>query len=65
MTSCPPRAARCRTISYLTRNALIVSPGHRENASISVMLVRRLSSSRTLKRRCKLPRTYATGSTLA
>eukprot|EP00974_Lingulodinium_polyedra_P051372 4941772-Lingulodinium_polyedra.AAC.1 len=50
MTSCPSRAARCRTVSHLTSNAFIVSPGCRENASISVMLVRRLSSSRALKR---------------
>eukprot|EP00974_Lingulodinium_polyedra_P007285 692460-Lingulodinium_polyedra.AAC.1 len=56
-TSCPSWAARCRTISRLTNNALIVSPGGRKNASISVMLVKRLSSSRALKRKCKLPRT--------
>eukprot|EP00974_Lingulodinium_polyedra_P125759 11195701-Lingulodinium_polyedra.AAC.1 len=47
-TSWPSWAARCRAISYLTNNALIVSPGRRENASISVMLVKRLPSSRAL-----------------
>eukprot|EP00974_Lingulodinium_polyedra_P094669 9176607-Lingulodinium_polyedra.AAC.1 len=38
VTSCPSWAARWRTISFITSNALIVSPGRRENASISIML---------------------------
>eukprot|EP00974_Lingulodinium_polyedra_P042700 4099340-Lingulodinium_polyedra.AAC.1 len=47
-TNCPSWAARCRTVAYLTNNALIVSPGRRESASISITLVKRLSSSRAL-----------------
>ena len=39
------------------------SPGSRVNASISVMLARRLSSSRSANRACNDPNKYVTGST--
>ena len=63
ITNWPSTAARCRTVSYRAKRALIVSPGRRANASISVMLVSRLSSSKAANRACKALSRYVTGST--
>ena len=52
ITNCPSVLALWRTVSYLASSELMFSPDLLWNANISVMAVRRLSSSNALYRAC-------------